>query len=134
MNPIEKKENLPVVKTSSTGPKPIGAVDRPFEEVNMLEMRGHLVDAAILLKRKHGNLFQNDLGKVLKADFKKLATAPNGSHIFIADSDVTIALMKHQNGLLVEIRKPGQPYIRGFVVDKLQLAEAMDLPALTLED
>lgn len=133
MNEIEQKnEDMPVtIFNREGGPKPIGVVDRPFVEFDQQGIRERLKEAGEILLKKHGNdVFQNELGRQLKFDFIKMGSKP-GSYVFIADSDVTIAMMNEEGkNLLVEVRRPGMPYQRGRIETKNQLGESLGFKAL----
>ena len=107
---------MPETKTGKGGPKGIGVLDKPFVALDPVKLGEALLDAVKILRLVHGDeIFQNDLGAKLRQNFRKLSNSPEGSNIFIASAEVTIAIQKSSSAMMIEIRKPGEPYQRGFM-------------------
>lgn len=130
MNDVQPSSVVTV--TGANGPRKIGELDKPVWNRTSSEIVELLANSAELLKKKYGEqVFQNDLGKQLKKDFKNLWKNGHGSHLFIADSDVTIAIMnENSKGLLIEIRKPGMPYQRGRIEGERIIGSVMGIKTL----
>lgn len=133
---IEQDSNLPVtVFDRDGGPKPIGVLDRPVNELDELGIREQLRVAAEILINTYGpQQFQNELGRQFKKDVVLMERNP-GSNIFIATAVVTIAVLNDavNNSLLIEVRRPAMPYQRGRLTNRKQLGECLGIQSLLEE-
>lgn len=129
------QNNLPTtVSRIGDGPKAIGELDRPFQWLAEVDIQAKLQQVASILRDKYGyQLFSGKLGLELKEDFNKMCMSA-GAHVFIADAAATVAVMNERGqNLLVEIRLPGQPYLRGRIENIVAIAKAMDIQPLLSE-
>jgi len=124
---IVKSDNLPEsVFSGQGGPKAIGEVFRPIDELTEKGIKDQLKEAGEILVKKFGKeLFQHEFGRKMKTDLIRLQMKP-GSNYFITCEEVTIAVQNANKYLLVEVRRPGMPYQRGKITSGQLFREAID--------
>jgi hypothetical protein len=111
--------------TKVVGPQPIGALEVPFEWKGT-GIDGEIKRAVRDLKRGYPELTNSDLKRSMVKDFTGLVLV-HGKRYFLASKILTMALENDGQGILVEIRRPNEKYIRGRINTYRRLTQVMEV-------
>lgn len=112
------------------GPKPIGAVERFIVPLDGNGLRDELKKCLSIWKEKDNVEFKGDLANQFSRAIYELSVGKKGGQLNVASANATLVMMKDDEGIVVEIRRPEEAYLRGKVIMPTELQSLLEVPLL----